>query len=388
MMTVRVYVHPLQDLYHASKVYTGLLGLARLDRIRLRMVRSDEHGLDPLVVALGVDAGETDRRVAVDLSDRSNSFNRDLLGRCDVYFKRSFHRPDVDALPEDLKGRILPFGLNYGCRGHGVTARALRALGPGHPWHLLRMGLLEKERSRDYFNGLKQFLRLPAIEAYEMPPDEAAEPVVLFQTRLWEPGELSSAEQSEINEGRVALVRALRRAFGGRFWGGLVPTPYALRHFADAVTNRPTGRRAYVTQSRRAMVGVYTRGLHHSLAFKLPEYLASSKAVVADGLRNELPAPLREGVHYLGFRDPSECVEQCARLLDDPDRTASMRRANYRYYRAEVEPVAHLRRCLDRLREEGGPTQCRPPDLASCLRTSPLAVPSPSVPVPPTIPAH
>src|SRR4051812_32824231 len=100
--------------------------------------------------------------------------------------------------------------------------------------------------------------------------------------------------------------------------------------------------------SKRSLVGVYSRGLHHSLAFKLAEYLAASKCVVSPPFRNELPAPLVEGANYLQFQSVEQCVAQCQRLLRDADLAAAMRRQNRAYFLREVEPASHLRRCLDR----------------------------------------
>lgn len=41
---------------------------------------------------------------------------------------------------------------------------------------------------------------------------------------------------SPLNDERVAMVRALKRAFGDRFAGGLVPTPFALATYPGEVT--------------------------------------------------------------------------------------------------------------------------------------------------------
>ena len=96
------------------------------------------------------------------------------------------------------------------------------------------------------------------------------------------------------------------------------------------------------------MIGIYTRGLHHSLAFKLGEYLASSKCIVTEPLRNELPSPLVPGKNYLEFSTPQECMQRCEQLLDDHDLANQMRRNNWEYYQREVRPDRHVLRCLER----------------------------------------
>lgn len=88
--------------------------------------------------------------------------------------------------------------------------------------------------------------------------------------------------------------------------------------------------------------------MHDSTAWKLAEYLAASQCIVAEPIRNVTPRPLQEGVHYLGFETPEDCVEACTALLDDPDRATRMREENHRYYREEVAPAAMV---MNRLQE-------------------------------------
>jgi hypothetical protein len=353
---VQIFIDPCQELSFLSKVYTGLCGLERQGRASVTFVRDRARASNPEVAVLEVTAtskGHLCRQaqVAVDVHDRSDKHDRDLLAGCDVYLKRSYYPPHLSSLPPPLRQKVAPFGLNYPVRDYSVTRRVLWALGLRYAGRLLGSALVARDRFREEFGGLKSFLTSPSAGEFELAPEEPLQPVVLFQTRVWEPGESRSDNLVEVNEGRATLVRLLRRAFGDRFWGGLVPTPYALRHYPDAICDKPSKRKHYIAMSKQALVGVYTRGLCHSIAFKLPEYLAASKAIVADGFRNELPAPLQEGTHYLGFREPAECVEQCARLLKSPGLTAAMRQANHRYYRQEVEPTAHLRKCLDLARD-------------------------------------
>ncbi len=51
---------------------------------------------------------------------------------------------------------------------------------------------------------LRQFLVQPDYRLFEQPPDAAVEPLVLFQTRVWEPEE-SSEDLQRINEERPAI---------------------------------------------------------------------------------------------------------------------------------------------------------------------------------------
>ena len=171
--------------------------------------------------------------------------------------------------------------------------------------------------------------------------------MILFQTRVWEP-EQTSENLEQVNDERAVLVRLLRKTFGPRFRGGLVPTPFARQRYPDVLLEEAYRRTDFIRMVKRNLIGVYTRGLHNSLAFKLPEYLAASMCIVSDPMLNQLPEPLVAGEHFLEFHDPDQCLAQCERLLSRPDEAREMRRRNHDYYEQWVAPAQHLQRCLER----------------------------------------
>jgi hypothetical protein len=285
--------------------------------------------------------------IGIDLRDQSDVFTHDVLDRCDVYFKRDCFSPDLEALPEEVRHKVHPFGLNYACASASSRRKCVSAFAA--MW--LSAGLRSPRQftstvSRD-LRALRAYVLSPDYDAFEQSPDVELEPLVLFQTRVWPP-QATTEHLQEVNEQRAALVRTLRRELGQRFLGGLVPTEFARKHYSDVLTDLPSRRRWYPRVAKRGLIGIYTRGLHHSLAFKLPEYLAAAKCIVSQPLRNELPTPLVKGRNYLEFGSHGECVEHCERLLRDRALASGMRRTNYEYYESEVRPSAHMLKCLTR----------------------------------------
>ena len=319
---------------------TGLCALHDRGEIVLRYVspHGDQDWLvgDPVVVCMDIERGIM-RRVALDLRD-GLGISQPIIDRVDHYLKRAFHPPEVESLPA-YASKIRPFGLNYGCRSAASSYRLLRTIG----WALPRQG-------RAGFARLRQYFSTPGPRAFEQAPDAAVEPRVAFQTRLWTSAEVPPEEVEPLNEGRVAMVRTLQRAFGARFVGGLMPTPLALSRYPDEVTPHSSRYATYLALKKRCLISIYTRGVEHSLAFKLGETIAASQCLVSVPLRYQLPAPIVAGENFLPFENPDEAVAACDRLLTDPELAASMRHANHSYYRREVEPAAHaanvIARCL------------------------------------------
>ena len=348
---VRAYLPPTQYMYHLALVYSGLFELAHAGMADLRITqrlpwRSDPE--DATTVGLSVSGeGSGERDIAIDLLDRSDVFNHSALAHCTLYFKRNFYPAHLDALPESLRIKVHPFGLNFACRTAYSTRRILTSFAPRLAGSFLRYGLFDRKTLREEVAKLAQYVSSPEISVFEEPPETLLEPTVVFQTRVWQEV-ITPDSPVEINDGRANLVRALQKGLGSRFVGGLVATPFALEHYPDAVSSASGRRSSYIEMSKRSLVGIYTRGLHHSLAFKLPEYLAASKCIVSDPQRNQLPEPLVPLKHYLVFRTPDECVSLCEDILANPALARAMRQAAWQYYREHVRPDAHIRQLLER----------------------------------------
>jgi hypothetical protein len=316
------------DLYHSSLLIAAL-GSYEAHGGRVAVV--EDRSVSPLAPRLAI----AERMLAFDLRDQSYSICLDTLERVDVYFKRSYYEPHLESLPRAHRAKILPFGLNC----------ALKTSASGT---LIAKLLLRNPACIRRLRGtLRTYMRLARAETMERPPSAKAEQVIYFQTRVWQPKEVAGDDFREINENRAAIVRSLRREFGARFKGGLIPTAFARTHYPDAISAEPHVRSRHIQASKAALIGIYSRGLHSSLAFKLAEYLAASKCIVAEPLRNGLPAPLVEGRNYLEFTTVDGCLALCDRLLADPAAAEEMRAANWEYYARHVRFDRRISAWLD-----------------------------------------
>jgi hypothetical protein len=363
MLYVRVY--PDLDSVHVTQVYAGLFELAKQGRIELEFTAAIDERIRKSArnSVLCVQVSEPEhghmRTVCFDMFDGCEISSVERLRLSDAYFKRSYDDEYVGGLDTDDRRKIIPYGLNFECRSRYerdilkrlfIYHRANRsgsedplALLKGLSGGVLRHLLLKADID---ILGLKPL----AIGDFEVQPNEPAEPKVLLQTRLWTPQECPRIAEDrlwEINAMRVNTVRSLRERFRGQFVGGLIPTALAREIHPDlCLPTENTKRRNFMDTVRKCLVCVTTTGLHDSIGFKLPEYLAASRCIVTEPPKHQLPVPLEEGTNYLPFRTADECVKACERLLSDPQFAYRMRCANYRYYADEVEPSALVQRCL------------------------------------------
>jgi hypothetical protein len=303
MKSLKIVLNPQQNLVHGGFLISAALSAGA-------EIRFDPN-VHPWVPRLEVNH----RRYAVDLLDSSRVYDEMSLEHCDVYFKRGYLAADV---PASHRQRVLPFGLNYACRTRLSLAKVIGLFG----WRWS-----EGSNLRGYFLSATP-------EAFELPPTAAYEAKVLFQTRIWPIDEFGPLDDPhEINGYRINLCRELKKAFGKRLVGGLVPTREA-QSYPDLITSVPTLPWQFAPLARKPVIGIYTRGIHGSNAFKLPEYLASSKCIVGQGLFQELPQPLGE-CHSV-CETIAETIAECDALLSNPRRMGDIRRASWQYYRCQV----------------------------------------------------
>ena len=325
-MHLTCYFGPNVDLYFVGRVLAGLYEQPGV-RVKLRLADWITNNS-----SLGVEFGG--RRLAIELSDHADYWDNALLDWSDVYSKRSL----LSDYPH-ARSKIIPFGLH--CAGHSKRSMAavFLALAPVLPSSF-------QKRWKEYY----RYMVTPHWRDFEYAPDAPVTDTILYQTRVWEHAEAPG--DVIVNEERVSLLRELRRTFKHRFAGGLVPTPYAKEHYPDLIASQTTRQPQYIQWAKRSAIGIYSRGLFGSHAFKMAEFLASSKCVVSDPIYNLLPAPLQ---HIPTFRDNAECLTLCDTLLSQPKMLSEHRHLSWQYYQDYVQPKAIIARLLKHLAEPTSP---------------------------------
>jgi hypothetical protein len=166
---------------------------------------------------------------------------------------------------------------------------------------------------------------------------------------LWATSAGSHDQFDVANEDRIAVVRALRRAFPHECTTvGLVHNQTAVDRAPDLLLQEHVTTAKYYEQLHSSLVGVNCAGLSGSVGWKLAEYLAAGNAIVSHPIDKQFLAPLVEGVHYLAYRSPEECVEQCRRLISDEAMSRRMSDVNKQYFLEWVTPTAHVMHLLKR----------------------------------------
>jgi hypothetical protein len=374
-MNYHIRVYPLSQSWYASQIYTGLFDLHAAGRISLEFISNPMHRIcerdwghrnnESIVYLELIAPGRDVITVCYDMLDGPEIISLNGLQHCDVYFKRSFdHRflvSEWDHWHEwegDPVNKVLPYGMNCPVASKHEFANLKRAI---------LCELATGETVRSIVPRLKSWIGepVPALRHFgsrllrgnenrrtpmlEIEPNTPAEDRILFQTRLFDPaeGKHFAAEFEALNRYRIEVLRAIKREFGPRLVGGFIPDALSKKECPDLLTTNRWSRAAYFKLVRECKVALFTRGLRQSTGWRLPEFFAASRCIVAEPLAYALPEPLVPGTNFLEFRSPDEAVAHCEQLFSEPGRAEQMRTEAFEYYRRNIRPDALILNSLN-----------------------------------------
>jgi len=332
---------------HLQQVYTGFFMLHKSGAIELSqaIIKDDLH--DPSKPRHLRDARFAHLRVILNnslhlLYDTCDSWELDAEGLkwADFYFKRSLSRVDKEIYPAQTE-KIYPLGLNYLVFPASVDRFALRR------------SIAFTGKKRDAFLAFIGSLNLPGfrkmlpqVNLMQAEPSPDAPQRILFMARAWDPFDHPARTEDKVQERirlaemRANCIRLLREKFGDMFYGGLIHSNFARKNYPDLLLpdNRRSMKWNYLNWLRSFPIGVATSGLNGSTGWKFAEYIAFSKAILSERLNYLAPGDLQEGVHYLGFSSPEECVENAQRLVSDRELCFNLMSNNFKYYQDYLKP--------------------------------------------------
>jgi len=334
------------------QLVSGFYDLARQGAIDLDL----RVGEVPLGSSQFVTASIEGVRVVYDLHDGYNFLLRSadpndafdgLLDGCDLWFKSTCIASRHEGLRN--RGKIRPLGLMsiflgshanpYDCGWRPFNPRQIAE-------NLIGATPLGANLTRHNSRHMWP-------EHYEGAPSPG-DGSVLFVARVWDPqapeveNDEVRAERELINKVRSGIVREARAAFGPRFVGGIQRNPFAEKFCPELIFDGPGARNRwpYLQAIKRCSIGIASAGLHGTAGSKMSEYIAASRAVVAEHINVEVPGGFSAERNYLEAATAAQCVEACDELLSDPAALLAMSTANHDYYESHVRPSAFVWRTV------------------------------------------
>jgi hypothetical protein len=330
-MKISCLVAPDVDLYFVGRVLAGVFEQPDAS-VRVRIV--------PWIKKTSVGLEVNHTRFGIELSDHQTYLDMGLYEWCDIYAKRSLN---LEHLPRLSKA--VPFAPHCAGNSKESISRVLAALAYASP----RSFSLR-------WRSIYKYLAAPHWKDFELSPAEAISDTILFQTRLWNPVETPG--DAVVNEERINLLLALKGQFGDRFVGGIVPNAYAKDNYPELISPHPARQSDYIRWAKSSAIGIYSRGLFGSVAFKMAEFLASSKCIISEPIDNALPGPTEylsvyrstEEMHCAMRQTPHLSQDCAGRQKGSLGLLQGIRETGYVYCAFDSDRIleVHWRRCKEK----------------------------------------
>lgn len=305
---------------HLTQIYDGFARLQQKGLIALKAKRITLEHSKPVIkvivnnkYTLIYDTLDGLNWIDGNLKENLKYFKSNI--ECDFYFKRSF-KPELQNHLK--KGKIHPLGLNFPFDYEG-----------NYP-------LTISERFKSL---VKQYIKKDTFKqtTYEYPPVKHPTTKILFLCGLWNPEQVNSSElkaqRNQINNDRMAFVRACKSEFGDQFTGGIQIDNYSQRIAKDLlVPSTITKKQNFLNAIKEHNICIATTGLHYSTGWKFAEYTAASRAIISEPLHYGLPGDFKKDKNYLSFSNTEELIANIHNLLNNPSKMEDMMMENHQYY--------------------------------------------------------
>lgn len=367
MTKLQVTIYTPQELNHSSYIQTGLFELENESFLTAKILLSFAKRLGTIKVSetavletnqphpktsfYQLTDTTTGKKIsfATDLYDASNSFSKYALEHCDYVFKRNFETKYVEKLPKEYQNKLFPLGLTFGTRSkyQKHSFKFLFGLLTNLRIAIKNDSLVFKRVFESFRKQIAhwQFTRTTRLiddfEHFEVSEDT----IIFFQTRCFS-SELQS-DVKEIHQQRFHLILTLQQKFKDKFKGGIIPSQIAIRNYKEALTNLPTDPVSYLNLLKKAKIVIYTRGLVHSPAWKMAEYLSQGKVIIAEKLTAELPVSLEHGKEVLFFEDDQELISLIEEVLENDTLSKKLSENAKIYFDTYVHPKQNMKRIIN-----------------------------------------
>lgn len=326
---------------HNNMIVTGYMMLQKQGKITLKIIDKTNEAFSvptPDICEVKINGSLL---IAYDNADGYNFTAEELnkyLEKVDFYFKRSFSE-EINK-KYSIKNNIFPLGMNYYCtvKGNPLDKKSIK-----NNIKSIAKSIITKSSDSPY------------VEVFEGVPtyNVKNKPKIIFSARLWDdhagdgsPNEKAIdkdkqfyQESSEINKNRIEIIRQAKKIYGDNFIGGIYDSDIARKLAPDIILNRyETLKNNYLKTMKSSDICIASMGLSGSTGWKTGEYVAASKAIIAERFVYTCPGEFCEDKNYLEFNNVNECLERLEYLYNNPNIIVEMQKNNFIYYHKYLRP--------------------------------------------------
>lgn len=361
MITVTVY----NDIsLIPSYWFLGFKILARQNKIRLRFrygrqapVPNEKRKWKSVLFETGV-AGKT-RVGLIDIFDRYDSINSDVLNKVDQYFKFNYNEEFIQKERSEYKHKIFPTGFYFPVRyDSGPPARKyVPRLFAGF---LARQKAGVKTRIEDALYSVREYRTLQVKHGYleyyteELRMEKEDLHDFFWNVNYWSPKLNDSYMSVATSNQRLEIMRimdGIKRDYPRYSLSyGFFDNADANRDHPDYVLKPMLPTRQYLNVVARSKISIVSRGLFDCFSWRMGEHMAMGRFALTERPVNKTYVPLKEGENAVFFEnDLSDLKEKTVYYLRHDEERKKIALSSQQYFDTWCRPEVQIKYMLNNL---------------------------------------
>jgi glycosyltransferase involved in cell wall biosynthesis len=319
MMKSTVYIDAACDFLYSSYYIYGLKQIFRRVRFSSKYFKSFQHNNAFVPFVIKDENGL--HKFIVDFGD-SYVIDENALNWCDVYGKININD---EKSPLSNHPKVVSVGPGFGIRLYSKPKT----------WRLACVNFSKAWRrvanKRRFFADYYSQLNRQGMDYYQK--STSKKDYIFFAGALWK-------KEQETNRFRANYIRACKRLKGVEFEGGFAPrSRNDIDGFEDLTMERNVPMASYLLKLKESATVFNTPVILDCHGWKLGEFMAMGKAMVATPVKNRLPVPLVHGVNVHAVLGEEDEIFEALELLTSDDGYRQKIEDNiHAYYEAYVSP--------------------------------------------------
>ncbi|MGY5850376.1 glycosyltransferase [Salegentibacter sp. F14] len=324
---MKIIIYSVVDVFYYSFYIEGLYNIYGRKNVSFGAREFPKFTSRTLAAIIKNNGKET--KIVIDALDSPGISVKELKW-CNIYGKVNYNKL---TLPNTLSEKIKILGPSFGIRIWSIPETIFFSLSNYY-----------KSKDRIYLKKYfftsywRQYKRLPYkkyLKAYKSKNN-----YIYFISSLWK-------NEPETNELRSKFIKACKEIEEIEFEGGFAPRSDKNELIYSDLIDKRIPPSQYLKRIKKSFVVFNTPAVQQCHGWKLAEFLALGKAIITTSYTNELPEPLKHGIHVHYVNPTEEEIKEVIRkIFNDEVYRNRMEKNSKEYFNQYLTPKKSIQRLL------------------------------------------
>ncbi|MDO9261118.1 MAG: hypothetical protein Q7U08_04175 [Flavobacteriaceae bacterium] len=323
-MDTKVYIYGLCDVYYDSYYIKGLKEIYKNIEFNIDLFPKFNQGVFAVIIV----NKNIFKKIIIDSRD-TNSIDDEVIHWCDIYGKINYLS---SSIPKIYSHKIIPIGPSFGIRIWNIFFTLYFAI--INFWKFRKSIINKREFLANYW---RQFNRL-SLDNYKY--SKSLNNYIFFTSSIWK-------KEFYTNYRRQNFIKACKVNNKIKFEGGFAPRKDGLTFGLDElIIEKKYSLKNYLRNVKKSSVVFNTPAVLSCHGWKLAEYLALGKAIIATNHINELPEKLIDNFHIKYVKNIEIIDQEIDLIISNTSYKENLEKNARKYFEKYLTPKVVLEKLI------------------------------------------